>query len=126
MIILRNTEGTELLKIEAADSLRGLDLKGQRLMKADFKGHDLTGTDLEEAICTDADFSGVEACNANFVRTQFVNAVMTNMHACNANCERANFEGALVEGARKNRDTVFFKIRGEWKGEWRGCDCSHL
>lgn len=79
-------------------SAPGLDLRGWRLPKADFRHANLEGAIFDEALLVDATFRGASLLGASFCK-----ADLTRVEFDRASIHGANFDGALLTDASFDR-----------------------
>jgi len=110
--VLSETDGTEGISLDDADSitlayLRGIELRGAhlggidladaQLAAADLRGADLGAADLREAVLRKADLSGANLAGAD----------LRGADLCGCDLSRANLTHARLTGARYDTYTVW-------------------
>lgn len=91
------------------EDLKNKDLRGKKLVFADFRNMDLRGSDLSNCDLTRADFTGANLTGCNLTGCKVLGC---------------NFDGAImvaVKGLEKLAED-FEKSSGFYRASWKNCD----
>lgn len=83
--------------------LRGVDLSGEDLTKANLTDADLSGANLSKASLTDADLSGANLKNVEMKFTNLQGAILKGADLSDAEVWRADLRGADLSGSKLDR-----------------------